>query len=104
MIYLKNLKEYVHRNHLAIVGIALTLVLFTSDWLNSSDTLRLAESWRDADSRARETILNGGKAHPIKVADKWAVAFQETVSLSIKIDISVSVVHTKGNSTQSPYP
>jgi len=61
----------------------------------------LVESWRDAVSRSWETIMEGGKAVPYRTPNKWAVRFEIEPSLNIHIQMSVSVVLIKGNSTST---
>jgi len=93
------LKDYLRKHHVGIIGIVLSISLFSITFHSGQYALRLAESWRDAYFRSLEVILEGGKAHPFRAPDKWAVSFQQEPSVQVNFQVSASVVLIKGNST-----
>jgi len=84
---------------IGIISIVLGVSFFTINYLGTQQLHQLAESWRAALSRSLEVILEGGKAHPFRTPNKWAVSFQQEPSVQVNFQASANVVLIKGSST-----
>ena len=88
------------QDHSLMISLVVTLFLFTITYFGTVHRFHVAESFRDALSRSLEDIQKGGKAHPYRTPDKWAVAFEKEPKLQINVGLSCTVTVIRGNSTE----
>lgn len=83
-----------------VISALISVIFFYLSQQSAQQRFLIDESWRDADSRVRQDILNGGKAYLFEGPDgQWHVCFVRSASESIKFQASVEVEVIRGSAT-----